>query len=145
MANATKKLLTTPNHQYLTRTNSGKGQKTGNFESITINDAMYIKANSGWTRSPVAQSERLKDLDESSLKNATCRKLRDESVSGVAATVYQVHEKSEDLTSDGQYWVARATGLLLRSEVDMDVDGVNKSHSAMRAEFTGVKAPVVTR
>ncbi|MEP6781276.1 MAG: hypothetical protein ABJC26_15370 [Gemmatimonadaceae bacterium] len=137
---ASQKMFTTPNHQYLTRTSAGKTQKTENLETITVIDAMYIKMNGRWIKSPVAPSARLKDRATTTLKDATCRRLRDESVSGVAATVYRVHSKTADDTSAGQYWVARSTGLLLRSEVDLAVDG-EKSHSAMRAEFVGVTAP----
>jgi hypothetical protein len=68
----------------------------------------------------------------------TCTVLRDEAVGGEPATLYKVHNKSEDAV-DAQIWVSKLRGLPLKQSYDLD-----RSHTEIRYEYTNVTAPTVS-
>jgi hypothetical protein len=73
---------------------------------------------------------------------STCQFLRSESVNGEAATVYSVHREYEEVKEDGQMWVSRGTGLLLRVEEDFDIRGNNvKDHRSTRFKYGHILPP----
>jgi hypothetical protein len=64
-------------------------------------------------------------------------------VNGEAAMLYSVHREYENVTEDGQMWVSRGNGLLLRVEENFDNRG-NKvqDHRSTRFEYGNVKPPM---
>ena len=70
--------------------------------------------------------------------------VRDEAVGGEPATLFKVHNKSEDAV-DVQIWVSKLRGLPLKQSYDLDVGGgpSGVSHNEIRYEYTNVTAPAV--
>ena len=74
---------------------------------------------------------------------STCQLLRSNPVNGEAAMVYSIHREYEEVKEDGQMWVSKSTGLLLRVEEDVDNRGNKvKDHRSTRFEYTNVRPPV---
>ncbi len=141
---ANDKLLTTPNHMFLTHTSAAKAGKPTNSEIITVGGVRYIMVSGKWTRSSMSMQER-KDQEEQNLKNAktySCHYVREESVSGEAAVVYSEHSETEDATSDALIWISKSKGLILRMEMDLNMGGeLGKDHTSLRFDYSNVKAP----
>ena len=117
---ATIKVLSTPNHVYTTQT------------------ADFLRGWSRMTAQDMAQQE------QENWKNSkvTCQHLRDESVNGEAAALYNVHTVTEDTTTDAQVWISKSKGVPLREELDMNVGGMaGKSHMSMRYDYANVQPP----
>ena len=57
--------------------------------------------------------------------------------------VWAVHEQTEDDRSEGQVWIAKATGLVQRQETDQDAGGgaMGKSHLSVRLDYTDIQPP----
>ncbi len=137
---ALTKVATTPSHSYTTSSavNGGKTEA----ETIFANGQKYIRVRGKWMRLPVTSQEVLEQEKEKEEKGkSTCQLLRSESVNGEAATLYSVHREYEEVTEDGQMWVSRSSGLLLRVEEDFDSRG-NKDHRSTRFEYGNVKPPM---
>jgi outer membrane lipoprotein-sorting protein len=139
---ALTKTVTTPSHSYANYTTNGKQTTT---EIIYTQGKTFMRANGKWMNNPEGPKEVLDQIAEDR-KHATttCQVVREESVNGQPATVYTVHTKTEDSTSDGQMWIAKGTGLLLRQETDIDVGGghLGKSHLSVRYEYDNVRPPM---
>jgi hypothetical protein len=74
---------------------------------------------------------------------STCQFLRNESVNGDPAMLFSVHREYGEVKEDGQMWVSRGTGLLLRVEEDVDNRGNKvKDHRSTRFEYGDVRAPM---
>lgn len=74
---------------------------------------------------------------------SACQFLRNESVNGEAAMLYSVHREYEGGKEDGQIWVSRGSGLLLRAEEDFDNGGNKvKDHRSTRFEYGNVHPPM---
>jgi hypothetical protein len=133
------KQAVTPNHLYMTMT----GSSTMTSESITTGGALYIQVNGKWMRSPTSPSEMQqleRENEKDKDKTTSCQRLPDEAVNGTAAIVFQVHNTTASSTSDGKVWLAKATGLTLRSEEDV-LSGTTKTHISTRFEYTNVQPP----
>jgi hypothetical protein len=134
----------TPFHAYATRPATSPGDKPTQVEMIASGGQNYILVDGRWSRSPMDQAAMVKQEQENirDAKAYSCRRLRDESVGGVPAVVYAMHSETEDIRSDGQVWVAKRTGLVLRTETDMSMtDGSGTNHDSARYEYTNVQAP----
>ena len=132
------KQITTPNHSYMTMTTGA--QKPTTSESINTGSVRYIQIQGKWKRSPMTPKDELARTQEN-IRNATvyqCRKLRSESLSGVATTVYSVHAVTEGGTSDGQVWIANGTGLPVREDIELGETG---SRVVSRFDYASVRAP----
>lgn len=91
------------------------------------------------TAQEVSQQEKEKQEHGKS----TCQLLRSESVNGEAAMLYSVHREYEGVTENGQMWVSRGSGLLLRAEADVENGGNKaKEHRSSRFEYGNVKPPM---
>jgi hypothetical protein len=140
---ALNKVATIPSHSYTTSTAVNGGKPT-EAETILANGQKYIRARGKWMRLPVTSQDVLEqEKDKQEHGKSTCQLLRSESVNGEAAMLYSVHREYEEVKEDGQMWVSRGTGLLLRVEEDFDNRGNKvKDHRSTRFEYNNVKAPI---
>ena len=139
---ALTKVATTPSHSYTTSiaVNGGKTEA----ETIFANGQKYIQVRGKWMHLTVISQDVLDQEKEKKEKGkSTCQLLRSESVNGEAATLYSVHREYEEVTEDGQMWVSKGSGLLLRVEEDFDSKGNKvKEHRSTRFEYGNVKPPM---
>jgi hypothetical protein len=140
---ARRKQLQTPNHSYETETPSHPGAQATTHESITTGGVMYILYQGHWRRSPLTPQAALAQLEENlaNAKRFSCQHVGDESVGGVPAAVYTAHSEDENVTVDARTWVARGSGLVLRTEEDLDIGGGPKRHISIRYDYANVRAP----
>jgi hypothetical protein len=142
---ATGKLFTTPYHMYMTESGGAFGSgKPVTTETLFSGGVQYILLDGKWNPSPLS-TEQLKEMDKENLKNAkimTCHYVRDESVNGESAALYTEHQETERAKTDGQVWVSRSKGLILRQDIDIDRGGAkDKIQIVTRYEYSNVKAP----
>lgn len=143
LAEASHRQLRTPTHIYSTETAAYRGGKPRLTELIQAADAIYVRVDGRWQRSPI-KLQGLRDQQDANAREGkgSCRFLRDEAVNGETAAVYSLHSDSEVATVDSTVWVSRRSGLPLRTEMDMDVGGAaGKIHKALRYEYANVQAP----
>jgi hypothetical protein len=140
---ALTKVAATPSHSYTTSTAVNGGRPTDG-ETIFANGQKYIRARGRWMRIPVTSQDVLEQEKEKQQHgNATCQFLRSESVNGEAAMLYSMHREYEEVKEDGQMWVSRGSGLLLRVEEDVDNRGNKvKEHRSTRFEYGNVRPPM---
>jgi hypothetical protein len=139
---ALTKVVTTPSHSYTTST-AVNGGKATEAETIFANGQKYIRARGKWMRLPVTSQDVLEqEREKQEHGKSTCQFLRNESVNGEAAMLYSVHREYDEVKEDGQMWVSRGTGLLIRVEEDFD-DGGNKvkDHRSTRFEYGNIRPP----
>ncbi|MFO1047252.1 MAG: hypothetical protein U1E52_05050 [Geminicoccaceae bacterium] len=140
VVDALTKLKKTPYHLFMTGSEGANAGQPKKMESISVGGKLYINAHGRWITSPVgvdeADDDVLADLSD-------CKFLRDDA----DGALYAVHQKTEDFTSDGQIWIAKASGLPVRQEVDLDVGegAVGKSHSSIRFDYTDVAPPAAVK
>jgi hypothetical protein len=140
---AGEKQFTVPSHAYMNTT--GLGPAPIQSEVINVNTTTYVKVRDRWMKSPLS-SEQLMQQNKDKFTNAnsyTCKQLPDETVGGTAASVYSSHTETGTGGTDMQVWVAKSTGLPLKSEVDMSLAGGRKSHVSVRYEYGNVQAPPI--
>jgi hypothetical protein len=142
---ASEKIFTMPFHFYFTVT--GADGKTTTMEDIFVDGVAYVPVKGKWFRMPVSSMD-MKQLTEGNLKNVknvSCHVLRDESVNGESATVYSFHSETERGIHDGQVWISKSKGVLLREETDAQKPGQSgKDHLSMRLDYNNVQAPKVS-
>lgn len=138
---ALTKVATTSNHSYSTHTMQGK---TISGEGIYAQGKAFMRIHGKWMASPDSPKEILKEQTENRKNGAAaCKIVRQESLDGQIATVYSLHNKTEDGTEDAQIWIAKSSGLPLREEMDMDVGGsMGKSHISIRYEYGNIQPPM---
>jgi len=139
---ALTKVATTPSHSYTTST-AVNGGKASEAETIFANGQKYIRARGKWMRLPVTSQDVLEqEREKQEHGKSTCQFLRNESVNGEAAMLYSVHREYDEVKEDGQMWVSRGTGLLLRVEEDFDNGGNKvKEHRSTRFEYGNIRPP----
>src|SRR5689334_2997748 len=147
---AGERRLAIPHHVYTEQTQAGT---TRAGEIISMPDAQYLLIQGQWMRSPLSLT-----LDEAleehrarfrEARTYSCRKLRNESVNGELAEVYQLHSETDEGISDGQIWIAQKTGLPMKQEVDLQVligtvgtaGSTDKSHTSARFDYANVQKP----
>lgn len=143
---AEEKEIMTPNHAYLTDGPAGRSGQTTS-EVISAGGAMYVLNRGSWRRSPLTPQAALAQLKQNltTTKQYSCRQVGDEAVDGVPAAVYVAHSETEDLKVDARTWVARDTGLVLRTEEDLDTGNGEKRHISIRYEYANVRVPAGAR
>jgi hypothetical protein len=144
---ALDKLTTVPSHAYETETNPARpGSDASSVEMITTGGAIYITMKGKWKKSPMSAAAMHAQEEENwkTAKNISCKYLRDESVNGQSAAIYKTHNENEDTKEDGQVWVSKSKGLLLREEEDVDLGDGDKRHHSTRYEYANVQAPAVS-
>ena len=140
---ALTKVVTTPSHSYTTSSSVNGGNAT-EAETIYANGQKYIRVRGKWMSIPVtAQEVSQQEKEKQEHGKSTCQLLRSESVNGEAAMLYSVHREYEGVTENGQMWVSRGSGLLLRAEADVENGGnTAKEHRSSRFEYGNVKPPM---
>lgn len=144
---ATDNLNTVPSHGYQTETNPARpGSDASSSEIIHTGGAIYVMMKGKWKKSPMSSADMRAQEEENwkTAKNVSCKYLRDESVNGQLAAVYKTHNENEDTKEDGQVWVSKSKGLVLREEEDVDIGGGDKRHISTRYEYGNVQAPAVS-
>ncbi|HEY8062789.1 MAG TPA: hypothetical protein VID74_08325 [Gemmatimonadales bacterium] len=143
MIDAQRKSTSVPHHVYSTAGSGRAGDKATTSELISTGNAIYILMNGKWKRSPMTTKEALAQIDENlaGAKVFTCQHVGDEPVAGVAAAVYTGHSENDGINADSRIWIAKGSGLVLRTEGDVDMGGGDKSHMSARYEYTNVQAP----
>jgi hypothetical protein len=135
-ADAFNKVHTTPTHVYTTTKINGQSFSS---EIIYAAGSMYVKTNGKWTSAgsikDVEQSEQ--EMQHNANSKDTCRQLKEDSVNGEVATVYNSHSETPKSTIDLQFWISKANGKLLRQ--DTSSNGVLMS---ARYEYSDVKPPL---
>jgi hypothetical protein len=141
---ALTKQMSTPYHAYMTLPATLAGGKVQQSEMIATGGQHYILFDGTWKKSPMDQAAMIKQ-EQDNVHNATalsCKRVRDEATGGVAAVVYTMHSENEGTKSDGQVWIAKGTGLILRNEVDMGTgDAGGADHMTTRYEYGNVQVP----
>ncbi len=148
LIDAERKQIMTPNHAYVTVTPASPGAETMTSETITARGVMYVMVQGRWMKSPTNPRDLLAQMKQNlaTAKHYSCRRTGVETVGGVRAAVYTSHGDNAGVTSDTRSWVATDTGLLLRSEEDVDEGGTaGKTHVSVRYEYTHIRAPDVGR
>jgi hypothetical protein len=137
---AEMKALETPVHLFIT---SDIGSRTITAEAIYANGHSYVKAGGNWTINGTTKA--MADLMQKKRQqhsSATCSYVKDDSVNGEAAAVYNM--KSE-LSSGGelnsQVWISKSKSVPLRQEDVVDSHG-HKTHNSTRYEYNNVEAPM---
>jgi hypothetical protein len=140
---ALTKVATTPSHSYTTSTGVNGGTPT-EAETIFANGQKYIRAHGKWMRLPVTSQDVVEEEKEKQQHGtSTCKFLRNESVNGDTAMLFSVQREYEEVKEDGQMWISRGTGLLLRVEEDFDNRGNKvKDHRSTRFEYEKVQPPI---
>lgn len=137
------KVATTRSLRYTTSTAVNGGTPT-EAETILANGQKYIRARGKWMRILLTSQDVVEqETEKQQHGTSVCQFLRNESVDSEAAMLYSVHREYEEIKEDGQMWVSRSSGLLLRTEEDFDNRG-NKTneHRSMRFEYGNVRPPV---
>ena len=128
----------TPHHAVTTRNGAPAG------ELISTADAMYVQIKGGWNTSPLTP-KRLQAQQQENIRNtktALCTALPDDVVDGKAATVYAAHYEQQDLgASDARVWIAKATGLPLRTDVTLQAG--ERTLVSTRFDYDHITAPIV--
>jgi hypothetical protein len=65
-------------------------------------------------------------------------------VQSLIAAVYTAPTEKDGVKGDARVWVAKGSGLILRTEEDDDVGGT-KLHVSTRYDYTNVQAPAGVR
>ncbi len=137
-------LFNTPSHQYVTQNEFRIGGKPQASEMINTGKAMYVMVDGKWHLSPITAAQ-MQEQEETNRRNAkvtNCKIVRDESVDGMATTLYGSHTETDYGASDQQIWLVKATGLPLRETIDMDLgEKAGKSHVDVRVVYTAIEAP----
>lgn len=137
LVDAERKEIVTPHHMYVVRAGATS-------ELISTGGVTYIQVHGAWRRSPMSPTFALAQLQEN-LDSATafsCRHAGAESVAGVPTIVYTAHVENQGVKADTRTWVATATGLPLKQEEDMEIDGTpGTTHQSTRWDYTNVRAP----
>ena len=143
LLDAFAKQAVTPYHMSGTTTTPGTGGKPRASELISAGGQHYVMSEGHWVRSPMTPAQMAAQQQEN-IRTATaflCRRIRDESVGGQAAVVYSEHSENEGIKADAQVWIAKGSGLVLRSEMDMDPGDVDQTHISTRYDYTNVQPP----
>jgi hypothetical protein len=119
-------------------------------ETICAGAAAYTRTAGGRRTGGRTSLQQVLKLEEQNLRDSTHRRhyLRDEAVNGEAAAVYSIHSENADQKSDGQVWISKTNGLILRKEFDIDLSDMGphgeaqRDHYSVRCEHTNVRPPV---
>ena len=137
---AMRKAASTPSHMVLMTDGKVEG------EEITIGNVIYLKVQGQWTRSPMTMQDILEQQqrDLNNITASTCTTLPAEAINGLAVDVYRAQHDAENTGAvEATYWIAKATGLPLRTDV-----GELASHKvamSMRFDYDNIKAPMVRK
>jgi hypothetical protein len=113
-------------------------------EAISTADATYVKVKGQWRKSPLTPKD-ARAQQEENIRDTTvtaCTALPDEVVDGTLTTVYHTHYEQKDLgASDATVWIAKATGLPIRTDVTLQAG--RKTSVVTHYYYDHITAPVV--
>jgi hypothetical protein len=112
------------------------------MEEIIMADATYVKVQHGWRKSPVSLIEVRRGEDVDIPKVYECRPMPDENLDGVPSSVFAVHTVDETKESTGKMWIAKGTGLPVKSETDTTQSG-KKLHVITTWTYDNIHAPAL--
>jgi hypothetical protein len=140
---ATDRLLSVPNHAYMTKNSGAPGGKVTNSEMIFANGTRFVMVQDKWTkvRETVQEARQREEDNKKNAKSYTCRYVGEEAVNGEAALVYTASTETEDGNSNAKLWISKSRGLLLKQEMNLDSEG--KDHWSIRYEYSNVSAPKI--
>jgi hypothetical protein len=137
------KYLTTPSHAFVTTTGLATGGKPVKSETISTGTTQFFMFEGKWKRSRVTVQDLL-DIEKDNAKRAKCHIVRAESVASEPATLFAVHIDADVGNADEQLWISRRSGLPLRMDVDVRVDGDKvANHSSETMTYGNIQAPQV--
>ena len=131
------KETSTPHHAVTTRDGAAMG------ESISTADATYVKIKGEWRQSPMTPQNMLAQQRQNigNVTVASCTALPGETIDGQATAVYHTHYEQKDSgASDAKVWIAKATGLPIRSETTLQAN--QKTSVVTRDHYANIKAPI---
>lgn len=140
---ATDRLLSVPNHAYMTKNSVAPGGKVTNSEMILANGTRFVMVQGKWTkvRETVQEARQREEDNKKNAKSYTCRYVSEEAVNGEAALIYTASSETEDGNSNAKLWISKSRGLLLKQEMNLDSEG--KDHWSIRYEYSNVSAPQI--
>jgi hypothetical protein len=142
---ANLKVYQVPVHLYMTESGGPNSGKTKNAETVYLDGSIYVMVNGRWRKSPVSPKDMAEAKKDTDQKVGPCTVVRDETVTGEAATLYKIHSQSDDASVDSEIWISKSKGLPLKQVNDMDVGGAfGRTHTEIRYEYSNVKAPAIS-
>lgn len=143
LADAMILLASTPNHQHIVETPAYK-HGTSESEVIETGTTRHLRVNGKWRSHPYdARAEAAEIGNAMQASKATCTKGGASDSDGRTATLFRVHNQSEDAVTDQQIWIG-ASGLPLRQIIDTDVGGtLGKSRREIRYDYADVQPPKI--
>jgi hypothetical protein len=132
---AMAKGITTPNHSYMKLSLPAvNGGKPADSEIINTGKARYMRRAAGKWASSMSTQEMLDQMTENRRDNeSTCRFIRDETIDGVSASLY---ETKEDTAMTSKIWLSKSNELPVH--VITDSGGM---HSETRYVYGPISAP----
>ncbi|MGC1782257.1 MAG: hypothetical protein WA708_07055 [Acidobacteriaceae bacterium] len=140
---ANNKLFTTPYHAYSTVSGVFTGGPPMNIEMIFVDGTLYTQVNGKWSDKRMTEQD-VKDMETSNRntnEKASCQHVRDESVNGEIAAVYNSQSESQGQKHDLVIWISKSKGLILRSDLDVVTTKGAKGHMSLRYEYSNVQKP----
>ena len=121
----------TPSHVYSTMTGP-----SGNLsiETISTNDAIYMKIDNQWKKSNSSPQEEAKEAVEKARSYSSCQHIGDETVNGEPAGIYTELNKESEIS--GKVWVSKKRGLPLKTELTMGA-----KRFSVRYEYDNIRPP----
>lgn len=113
-------------------------------ELIRTADETFLKIGGTWKRSPMSPQDLLAQQQKNirDTTSASCTVLPGEVVGGTAAAVYQAHyEQQARGATDAKVWIAKATGLPLRTDVSLQAG--EKVSIVTTFDYDNITAPIV--
>jgi hypothetical protein len=132
------KAADTPHHAVTSRENAPAA------EAIATTDAMYVKINGAWRKSPMTPKYYLTQQQENmqDVTTASCTALPDEVVDGTPVSVYHAHYEQKDSgASDAKVWIAKGTGLPIRTDASLQAG--QKTAVSTHFDYDHITAPAV--
>jgi hypothetical protein len=132
---ATAKGLTTPNHSYMKLSLPNvNGGKPADSETINTGKARYTRGADGkWTPSMSPQDNLDQMADNRKENQYTCRFIRDETVDGVAASLYEFRGDTGLITKT---WLSKSNRLPVHV-----INDAGSMHSEQRFAYGPVSVP----
>jgi outer membrane lipoprotein-sorting protein len=117
---------------------NGPAQK---MENRIVGGKSYFFVQGQWHSEPASPDQMIADLtEEKKSARQTCAAAGDEAVNGKPATVYTAHVDNQGEASDNKIWVAKDTGLPLKTEARMQEGTITQTF-----RYDGVEAPAGVR
>ena len=139
---ATARMLATPHHQYQSSTHGEAGGQTQMSEIVSTATSRYLKVGGQWSVSGSSPEKEVQEMQERrKTLHPSCRLVRDETIEGTPARLYSIHNQSEFATSDQRLWVATASGLPVREEIDLNGGEGMVRRLVTRYVYTNVQKP----